>query len=188
MSNNTKRCSKCGQEKDMACYDRNVQQKSGRHPSCKECDRGIRKKWRDKDIKENPEKRKKRASEWHENNKSEVSKRHKIDYQTKKNKDSYRNKKYLRLYNITIDDYNDMFICQAGKCAICGVHQSDLKRRLFIDHCHKTGVVRGLLCHRCNSALGLFLDNPKTVSNALKYLELESAPNGKELNYLAVGY
>ena len=168
-----KKCSKCKQNKDIACYDKNPQQKSGLHPACKECDKDIRKRYRDKDIKENPEKRKKRASEWHKNNKDAISERHRVYYQMKKNKDSFRNRKYLKLYNISIDDYNDMFIHQSGKCVICGVHQSELNRRLHVDHCHETGKVRGLLCGKCNRGLGLFCDNTQLVSNALKYLEME---------------
>lgn len=57
-------------------------------------------------------------------------------------------------YGITLDDYNDMFDKQKGKCDICKTHQMKLNRKLCVDHCHTTGKVRGLLCNRCNSMLG----------------------------------
>ncbi len=76
-----------------------------------------------------------------------------------------------RIYGITSENYNDMFIEQGGCCAICGKHQEEFKFRLSIDHCHETGKVRGLLCHRCNGGLGCFDDNIQIVKNVIKYLE-----------------
>lgn len=45
------------------------------------------------------------------------------------------------------------------------------KSKLVVDHCHDTGIVRGLLCHNCNRALGLFKDKIEVLKNAIKYLE-----------------
>ena len=54
---------------------------------------------------------------------------------------------------------------------ICGKHADDNhNKRLYIDHDHETGKVRGLLCLQCNTALGLLKDNPKVLKKALKYL------------------
>lgn len=75
-------------------------------------------------------------------------------------------------YGITTEDYNAMFIHQQGRCAICGRHQSELNQRLCIDHSHKNGVVRGLLCRKCNAAIGLFGDNVELMKTALVYLEV----------------
>lgn len=75
-----------------------------------------------------------------------------------------------RTYGISDDIYNSYFEAQDGRCAICGIHQSKLNRRLFVDHCHTTGRVRGLLCYRCNTALGLFNDSEDQLNNALAYL------------------
>ena len=55
---------------------------------------------------------------------------------------------------ITLSEYNRMFIAQKGCCALCDRHQSAVTNRLAIDHDHKTGVVRGLLCTSCNLLLG----------------------------------
>ena len=59
-------------------------------------------------------------------------------------------------YNITLTDYNRLFLQQHGCCAICGKHQSEIGRRLDIDHNHKTSQIRGLLCGNCNKHLGRF--------------------------------
>lgn len=60
-----------------------------------------------------------------------------------------RRRSLKRKYGITIDDYNKMFIEQNGKCFICG-----LEKKLVVDHDHKTGEIRKLLCHGCNTVLG----------------------------------
>jgi hypothetical protein len=59
-------------------------------------------------------------------------------------------------YGMTLDDYNDMFKEQKGSCAICKTHQVDLKGKLCVDHCHKSGKVRALLCYKCNNQVGVF--------------------------------
>lgn len=74
----------------------------------------------------------------------------------------------LRKFGITEADYNRMFDEQAGLCAIC--HNPELEIKLAVDHCHETGMVRGLLCKRCNMAIGLLGDNPDTIMNAMLYL------------------
>lgn len=62
-----------------------------------------------------------------------------------------RNAHLVRKYGITAADYDRMHKNQKGKCLIC-----DKKKPLVVDHCHDTGVVRGLLCHFCNRWLGLY--------------------------------
>lgn len=63
----------------------------------------------------------------------------------------------------------------SGNCSICGssetVTRSGRVRRPSIDHCHRTGVIRGLLCSGCNSGLGLFDDDPARLRAAAEYLE-----------------
>jgi hypothetical protein len=77
---------------------------------------------------------------------------------------------YRRLYGLTLDDYNRMFEKQNGHCAICGTHISELAKPLSIDHDHKTGKIRGLLCNSCNFGLGHFNDDVNRLSNAAQYL------------------
>src|SRR6185503_3329992 len=60
-------------------------------------------------------------------------------------------------YQITIDDYKALLVKQGGKCAICFRDKGNARgHRLYIDHDHETGLIRGLLCSRCNSAIGYF--------------------------------
>jgi hypothetical protein len=74
------------------------------------------------------------------------------------------------LYNISNEDWTVLFEKQNGKCAICGKHAKDLKRGLAVDHCHKTGKVRGLLCHPCNQGLGLFKEDLELMDRAIIFL------------------
>ncbi len=79
-----------------------------------------------------------------------------------------RAKRLKRLYGITVDDYNRMLKQQKGVCFIC--RRAPGTRRLAVDHDHKTGAVRGLLCSRCNRGLQWFSDDPKKLSRAVVYL------------------
>lgn len=76
-------------------------------------------------------------------------------------------------YGITLDEYDQMLKDQKYRCAIC-----DEKSKLCIDHCHATGSVRGLLCLKCNSAIGYFGDNLQKVKAAAEYLEHFSVIDG----------
>lgn len=73
-------------------------------------------------------------------------------------------------YGITLDDYIKMHEDQHGVCAICKQPERVKNRVLTVDHCHKTGKVRGLLCFDCNTALGKFKDNTELLETAIGYL------------------
>ena len=73
-------------------------------------------------------------------------------------------------YNLTPDDYDVLLAEQNFKCGICERHVAELSRPLFVDHDHITGEIRGLLCTRCNSALGAFGDTIEGLEKAIKYL------------------
>ena len=73
-------------------------------------------------------------------------------------------------YGLTLDEYHQLFLQQNNRCAICNsefIH----KKHIHIDHCHKTNKVRALLCHGCNTAIGLLKESPKILKSALIYLE-----------------
>lgn len=72
-------------------------------------------------------------------------------------------------YNMTPDDWEDMYQDQSGCCATCGLALAYCLN-VCVDHCHKSGVVRGILCGRCNKALGLLDDSPETLKNMIEYL------------------
>lgn len=77
-----------------------------------------------------------------------------------------------RTYGITYDDYEKMLDKQKGCCAICKSRISSARTsRLYVDHCHSTMKVRGLLCSSCNHGLGLFKDSPSLLKRAINYLE-----------------
>ncbi len=71
---------------------------------------------------------------------------------------------------MTLDEYNRMLTAQGGVCAICGVKTARKGWRLAVDHCHATGRVRGLLCHRCNSAIGMMRESAELMRRAADYL------------------
>jgi hypothetical protein len=75
-----------------------------------------------------------------------------------------------RDYNITLDDYNNMLMAQNNSCAICGMPQNKLKKNLCIDHNHKTGEIRALLCHSCNLILGNCFESISVLERAIEYL------------------
>lgn len=74
-------------------------------------------------------------------------------------------------YGLSELDYNQMVENQEGKCKICGIAAKDaMWGVLVVDHCHKTGKIRGLLCNSCNVGLGKFKDTPELIEKALRYL------------------
>lgn len=82
---------------------------------------------------------------------------------------------YKSKYGISLQKYNEMLTSQNKKCKICKTLDPGPKNVFAVDHCHKTGEVRGLLCYLCNMGLGSFRDNINTLKNAIKYLEDKSA-------------
>jgi hypothetical protein len=82
-----------------------------------------------------------------------------------------RPSKLKRQYGISVEEYEALLASQNGRCAICFSNSPGSRTTHFhVDHCHKTGAVRGLLCHKCNRAIGLFEDNPNLISRAAIYL------------------
>lgn len=68
---------------------------------------------------------------------------------------------------MTPDEYDIMLLAQGGACAACG---DPFTKTPHIDHCHETGVVRGLLCTQCNLALGLLRDDPVRIAALLAFI------------------
>jgi hypothetical protein len=69
-------------------------------------------------------------------------------------------------YDLTPDEFDALLAKQGFLCPIC------LKRpAVHVDHDHRSGEVRGILCEMCNGGLGQFRDNPETIENAIEYLE-----------------
>lgn len=80
----------------------------------------------------------------------------------------YRRNGFLKTkYGITLDDYKNMVISQNGKCLICGIDNPRVNKSWHVDHCHKTGKVRGLLCNYCNPRLGFYETYKNEIENYL---------------------
>ena len=88
------------------------------------------------------------------------------------NPEQHKSAVLRRTYGITLEDYNRMLLSQNGVCAICKVAKTGTEdRRLFVDHCHTTGKVRGLLCNACNTILGRSNDSVERLLSAIQYLQ-----------------
>lgn len=77
---------------------------------------------------------------------------------------------FRRNYGITLQAYNELVLSQGGRCKICANYPMG-KKRLSVDHDHKTGRVRGLLCDKCNMAIGLVDECPERLRGLIRYLE-----------------
>ncbi len=106
----------------------------------------------------NKEKRNSYLREWQKNNSGKV-----------------RSQRYRHRYGIEVEDYNKMLQDQKYCCAIC--RSKDLRRKntqfFAVDHCHKTGVVRGLLCYSCNTLIGRAKDDINILFSAIRYLSIK---------------
>ena len=112
-----------------------------------------------------------------------LSKRERI----KRQRRSSHNYHLKKNYGITIEDYDAILQAQGGKCAICKGGTS--KNFFAVDHNHKNGRIRGLLCARCNTGLARFMDSYTNVARAARYLkddgkkveEILGRPTGNEI-------
>ncbi len=150
-----KKCSKCGQEKSADEFFKSGKQKSGKpkfRGDCKTCaskDTGL----------------------WRIKNRS-----HYNNYAAKwraENPEKHFANELRRRYGLSAARYHEMLGEQGHKCRICSVAHDPTKKRkcLYVDHDHKTGRIRGLLCGSCNIALGNFRESIETMESAIAYLK-----------------
>lgn len=101
----------------------------------------------------------------------------KCAYETKKvyyieNKEKFQEKYRMRLYGLTTQEYEALKVKQDHKCKICDKPSKDnLNGSLYVDHCHSTSKVRGLLCLQCNAMLGYSRDRIDLLEKAIDYLK-----------------
>jgi hypothetical protein len=147
-----KSCGKCGESKPLDAFSRSA--KYGYQFACKECQRTYKAANRERAAEQQ---RARRAAD----------------------PEKYMTQNRMLRYGITRERYAEMLAEQAGTCAICSTSDPGGKYGTWhIDHDHACclserscgACVRGLLCHRCNLALGLFSDNPDTIAAACTYL------------------
>ena len=115
------------------------------------------------------------AKDYHQKHKKERAKKAKEKWGTSKYKQCAKNSALKRKYGITLIEYHKMLEEQKGVCKICGKPSTAKDRyggvkKLHVDHNHKTGEIRGLLCVKCNQAIGLFGESKEVLQNAIFYL------------------
>lgn len=144
-----KTCPKCREVKPLSEF--HVRKNRGGQPAsrCKPCCVAAQREWRGKQA--DYDKRRYQAV------KVETRERH-----------------LVRKYGVTLADYDAMLERQGGKCAICQTTPETQRYAVFhVDHCHATGVVRGLLCRGCNNVLGVINDDPEALARAIAYLGVQ---------------
>jgi hypothetical protein len=123
----------------------------------------------------NKEKRRAYNNAYREKHRDEIRKRNKECRLRNKSLIAKRARKSrLMSYGITEQEYGILLLKQKGVCAICGNAETKtlhgVKNPLSVDHCHNTNQVRGLLCGKCNTAIGLLNDDIAMLSKAIAYL------------------
>jgi hypothetical protein len=144
-------CNICGKEKPLEEFYFRKDSKTYRL-DCKACFYETQSRWRVRNL----DKVRIRNKRWRDNN-LEKSRKHGRE-------SGYKNK-----YGITLEDKRQMYRNQGGKCAICETKMTTT-HNCMLDHNHTTGVVRALLCVRCNSGLS-FLENREYTAKAKQYLK-----------------
>lgn len=138
-----KTCNKCDETKPANEFYKDSGISDGRATICKSCKNLLTEEWRKKNRKK---------------------------YNAKMRE--YNAKHYPRLrlqrYKLSPEKHQKMLIEQNYCCKICS-KKPQTKRPLVVDHCHKTGIVRGLLCYNCNRIITL-LDDPNLLAKAKSYL------------------
>jgi hypothetical protein len=150
-----KRCSGCKTEKPVTEFHKNRAMADGLNNQCKICLNALKKTWR--------------ASEHGR----------KVQWLYSKTEVALKNQRKHALrtkYGMSIEDYDKMLSAQNGVCGICR-QPSKRKNGLFdVDHDHKTGKVRGLLCHGCNTLLALAGDSAELLKRTAAFLRGEELP------------
>ena len=140
-------CSKCGNEKDESLFvPSRGTGKVARKRRCLDCKR-------------------KQVSDWHKRNPNRWRETRDPQAHREASKRDYHKNGLMRLYGITAAERDRQAEIQGFACAVCRT-----ETLLHIDHCHGSGVVRGLLCGKCNRGLGLFGDDPELLERAITYL------------------
>ncbi len=173
----TKICRKCGVEKEIHFFYSTKRFEDGKMRECAECCKLHTRTWR----LANPEKNKEITQRSYR--KDIINRRMQMKIQRDSVKHTEKFKRQMRsnelhcTYGITLQDYEMISKSQNHLCAICGIPQSEQRRRMSIDHDHKTGKIRALLCSNCNVGIGNFKESPEILNKAIHYLNEHTTTN-----------
>ncbi len=170
---NNKICANCKRDLPVSEFNHNKNLKDGFQSLCKECIKIYQKEYYSNN-KDAYEKSLINKRNYYKNNKIRLDPIKKV-YRDN-NKDKRRDCDLRNKFGITLEDYNEMFKLQDGRCYICKEQEVAISnmnhsiKALAVDHDHKTGEVRGLLCQRCNNVLGKVHDSVFILENMIIYL------------------
>ena len=158
-------CTKCGVRQPLENFYKAAGTRDGLRGDCKACFK-ARAKARYPQVREQAIAR---AKQWRVDNIDRYRENQRRMRATPQAKRKSREYHLGRTFGLTIEEYEAMLAAQGGVCAICErPPRADIS--LHVDHDHDTGAVRGLVCFRCNNALGDFNDDPSLVARAAAYL------------------
>lgn len=155
----TKVCATCKIEKEASSF-KIIRKTGSLRPYCNPC-------------------QKKRAADFYQRNKEKINKKQReymfLPGNLERRKFLVKRWHYKKNYGITMDEVNSMILNQEI-CPICNKSFLDIERKLLhVDHCHRSGLVRSILCHKCNLLLGACNDNVEILKSAISYVKNHNA-------------
>lgn len=156
-----KRCKHCREDKPLEDFYTDKKARDGRRPECKSCNLARRKAR----YQENPRPYIDRVLKWQRENPERVRATAERFTASGKRKISNRRSHLKRKYGLTLEAFDELQASQGGGCAICGRPDAD-----NVDHDHRTGRVRGILCFNCNIAIGQVEDDEDRLAAAMAYV------------------
>ena len=176
-----KTCASCKSEKMHGEFYRHSASPDGVQSYCKVCAISKNKQW----LAANLDKSKAANKEWEANNREkrtlqrrirdeknrEILNRKAKAWRDRNKEKIYKSYDIKKRYSLTSTEYDAIYKSQNGCCAICGCIASTYIRGLCVDHNHKTGKVRGLLCAPCKAGLGMIKENIATAIAMVEYIK-----------------
>lgn len=159
-----KRCTKCGVSKPQTEFYAAKGGKDGLRGDCKECFAGRARDW----YSRNRGKAIENAKRWRQENLERAQATRRARYAV--TRERAQEQHLTRTFGMSLVDYDRMLAAQGGVCAICR-HSPRPGERFHVDHHDERGGVRGILCVRCNNALGQFLEDVDIAQRAVDYLD-----------------
>jgi hypothetical protein len=145
-----KTCTKCEKKLSLDKFYKHKSYKDGHYSRCKDC-----------------------YNEYQRSDKTKIKNniRNIVTGYHHKRSSYFKDYHFKKKYGISTIEYNQMLVSQNFLCKICKVHHTEAHNGLYVDHCHKSEKVRGLLCQKCNSAIGMLREDINIINNVLEYLK-----------------